>query len=176
MSILTGPEISSAIECGGIVIRPFSYSQLGPNSYDVRLSPELLVYSPSHHLDWKELPDDGIPVRIGDTGCLLLPGHLYLGCVEEWIESRDYVPKIDGRSSAGRLGMRVHATAGVGDIGYRGRFTLEIDVVVPVKIYPRILCAQVSFETVVGRVIPYCGKYQDANEIQPSRVWREANS
>ena len=50
-------------------------------------------------------------------------------------------------SSLGRLGLIVHATAGFCDPGWKGTLTLELNNLtrVPIKLYPGLLIAQLSF-------------------------------
>lgn len=104
----------------------------------------------------------------------LRPGFLYLGRTVERIRAEGFVPVIDGRSSAGRLGLFVHVTAGRGDDGFNGTFTLEIVVVEPLLVYPwphelsRLI--QVSFIPVVGERSPYKGRYQSQEWTTASRL------
>jgi dCTP deaminase len=81
---------------------------------------------------------------------------------------------IEGRSSIGRLGIRIHATAGFGDIGFSGNWTLEIDVVQPVKIYAGIEICQIFYHTTLGGLTKtYKGKYQGSKLPLPSAIWKE---
>jgi dCTP deaminase len=111
------------------------------------------------------------------TGWLLTPGVLYLGSTKECTAGNRYVPSIDGRSSIGRLGIRIHATAGRGDVGFEGRWTLEIDVVQPVWLEPGVRVAQISWQTVEGHIEELyntTGKYVDsASGVIPSRLFKE---
>ena len=84
-----------------------------------------------------------------------------------------YVPILSGRSSTGRLGINVHATAGYGDIGFNGYWTLEIFVIHPIVIYPNVEICQIYFNTVQGDVSLYDGKYQNNLGIQASEIWKE---
>jgi hypothetical protein len=67
----------------------------------------------------------------------------------------------------------VHVTAGFGDIGFCGQWTLEISVIKPIKIYSRIECCQIYYNTIHGDIINYNGKYQKAKEIQGSKIYQE---
>lgn len=87
---------------------------------------------------------------IPETGMVLYPGIHYLGSTNERTIVNGFVPKIDGRSSIGRLGLSVHITAGFGDNGFDGTWTLEITVEEPLKIYPNEEICQISFETACG--------------------------
>lgn len=170
--ILTGYKIEWAIENGDIEIDPFNTKQLNPNSYNVRLHSTLLCY-------WQETLDmrkkmKTFTIEMDDKGLLLQPGVLYLGSTVETIGSDQYVPIIDGRSSVGRLGINVHATAGYGDLGFKGTFTLELSVVQPIKVYPNVQIAQVRFQAVHGYPsTKYKGKYNNQTLPRPSGLWKE---
>jgi dCTP deaminase len=170
--ILTGYKIEWAIEHGYIDIDPFNVKQLNPNSYNVRLSPELVCYCPGE-LDMKKKMKT-FSIKMDEKGFLLKPGILYLGATVETIGSDQFVPIIDGRSSVGRLGINVHATAGYGDLGFKGTFTLELSVVQPVMVYPNVQIAQVRFQAVHGYPsTKYKGKYNGQTLPRASKLWRE---
>ena len=83
---------------------------------------------------------------------------------------------IEGRSSIGRLGLFVHVTAGFGDVGFAGYWTLEMFAVQPVKIYPGVSICQIFYHEISGDVEEYkSGKYQNNSGIQPSLLYRELN-
>jgi dCTP deaminase len=130
----------------GIIIEPFNYKNLGPNSYDLHLSNELLIYEDSI-LDVKKKSNIK-KIEIPQEGYILQPGELYLGSTVEYTETKNFVPRIDGKSSIGRLGICVHITAGLGDVGFCGNWTLEITVIKPTKIYPNIPICQIYYETI----------------------------
>lgn len=67
------------------------------------------------------------------------PDELYIGNIVERVSTDKYISAVDSRSSIGRLGVLIHATAGFGDIGFDGNYTLEIFCVKPVRIYPDML-------------------------------------
>jgi len=84
------------------------------------------------------------------------------------------VPMIEGRSSIGRLGLFVHVTAGFGDVGFCGYWTLEMFAVQPVKIYPGVQICQLFFHQIHGDITEYSSeKYQHNRDIQPSMLFRE---
>lgn len=99
---------------------------------------------------------------IPEQGCVLLPGIGYLGHTLETVESKIFVPVIDGKSSTGRLFLSIHATAGFGDCGFKGQWTLEISVINPVRVYAGMRIGQLRFHEVRGEIQPYSGKYQDS--------------
>jgi len=171
--ILSAETIKKAVETGEIIIKPFNQEQLGPNSYDLRLHNELVVYE-THNLDMKkELPTKRI--LIPHNGFELQPGTLYLARTHEWTATDCYVPMLEGRSSVGRLGLSVHITAGFGNLGSSGYWTLELSVVQPLMIYPEVKICQVYFLTVEGAKKLYTeqNKYRHADDIQPSMLWKE---
>lgn len=105
---------------------------------------------------------------------LLFPGNLYLGRTVEHTSTNRYVPMLEGRSSVGRLGLFIHVTAGFGDIGFSGYWTLEIVPTIPVRIYPGVQICQIYFHTICGKADLYTGgKYQNNTGIQPSMLYKE---
>jgi dCTP deaminase len=152
--ILSDSEILLAIDRGEIIIEPFVREKLGSNSYDVHLSSHLATYD-TDILDAKshntvthfEIPPEGI---------ILQPGTLYLGSTYEYTESHMHVPFLEGKSSTGRLGIDIHATAGKGDVGFCGYWTLEISVTMPVRVYAGMPIGQLIYYPVMGQTInPY---------------------
>lgn len=169
--ILTGNEIRSQLG-RNIRIDPFTESQLNPNSYNLRLHDELLVYE-EIVLDMKR-PSRFGRLTIPPEGLVLQPHRLYLGRTMEYTETRNLVPMLEGRSSIGRLGLFVHVTAGFGDVGFCGYWTLEMFAVQPVRIYPGVQVCQIFYHTLQGDVTEYSsGKYQHNKDIQPSLLFRE---
>jgi dCTP deaminase len=169
--ILTGTEIQSRIG-GDIVIEPFNERQLNPNSYNLRLHNELLVYE-EIVLDMRR-PNRYRRYEIPPEGFVLHPNQLYLGRTAERTETHNLVPMIEGRSSVGRLGLFVHVTAGFGDVGFCGYWTLEMFAVQPVRVYAGVEIAQIFYHTVEGPVTEYASeKYQGNRDIQPSLLFKE---
>lgn len=166
--ILFDSEIKRAMGDGDIIIDPFIPENLGVNSYDVRLGSNLLVYKRLTGGDYRYLDmrkkNNTRTLAIPEGGMVLEPEQLYLGHTVESVGTRGrYVPHLEGRSSVGRLGMTVHVTAGFGDCGFEGSWTLEIVVVHPLKVYAGERIAQVYF--LEGKGVPeklYAGKYRDA--------------
>ena len=165
--MLTGKEILKNMENGNIVITPFNINQLNPNSYNVTLNSELLVYD-CDVLDMKK-PNPTKKVVIPEEGLVLEPNKLYLGRTNEYTETRNLVPCIDGRSSVGRLGLFIHVTAGFGDVGFKGTWTLEIQCIQPIKIYPNVEIGQLHYELVQGECTEYKGKYLNQVDATPSK-------
>src|SRR3569623_1356293 len=128
--ILSDKRILEEIEKKTIIIQPYSREKLGSNSYDVHLGKTLAVYKDSV-LDAKK--HNGIEyLDIPEEGFVLQPTQLYLGVTFEYTETHAHVPFLEGKSSTGRLGIDIHATAGKGDVGFCGHWTLEISCNIPV--------------------------------------------
>ncbi len=171
--ILSGQEIRRRVG-GDIRIEPFREEQLNPNSYNLTLHDELLTYE-EVILDMRKANR----VRrhtVGPEGFVLQPHTLYLGRTAERTETHNLIPMIEGRSSIGRLGLFVHVTAGFGDVGFCGYWTLEMFAVHPVRIYPHVQICQIFYHAIVGDFIPYrSNKYQHNHDIQPSLIYKELN-
>ena len=148
--ILSDTKILEEMKRGTIVITPFNRKYLGSNSYDVHLGKTLAMYDDEildakahnkiHHF---EIPKEGI---------LLVPSKLYLGVTEEYTETHRHVPFLEGKSSIGRLGIDIHATAGKGDVGFCNTWTLEISVRQPVRIYASMPIGQLIYFVIDGDV------------------------
>ena len=169
--ILTGKEIQNRMG-KDIFITPYDEKQLNPNSYNLRLHNELLLYT-SFPLDMKK-PNPTRKLQIPEDGLLLEPNNLYLGRTLELTETHNLVPMLEGRSSIGRLGMYVHVTAGFGDVGFKGYWTLEISVISPLRIYPGVPICQIFYHTLEGEIVEYSsGKYHGNTDIQPSFLYKD---
>ncbi|NLX76999.1 MAG: dCTP deaminase [Clostridiaceae bacterium] len=169
--ILSGLEIKKHIG-REIIIEPFDEKCLNPNSYNLRLHNELLVYE-ENVLDMKK-PNKTRRIIIPEDGLILEPGILYLGRTLEYTKTEGYVPMLEGRSSVGRLGLFIHVTAGFGDVGFSGYWTLEIHCIQPIRIYPGVEICQIYYHTIEGDYEKlYKGKYQNNAGIQPSMMYRD---
>ena len=170
--ILSGLAIRDEIRKGTIQIDPFDEKRLNPNSYNLRLHNKLLVYR-EEILDVKK-PNACEFITIPSEGMVLDPGRLYLGRSLEYTRTDGFVPMLEGRSSMGRLGLCVHVTAGFGDVGFAGYWTLEIHAISPIRIYPEMELCQIYYHTILGDYVPYrTGKYQNNTEVQPSMAWKD---
>lgn len=177
MSILTGPEIRRIVErtkawklCDrepplpSISITPFDPDSCGPNSYDIRLADTLLVYEDCDFLDMHEKRNT-VESVIPPEGKILFPGRVYLASTIERTATAGLVPYLEGRSSVGRLGIFIHATAGRGDDGFGMDnpdgcpWTLELSVVQPVRVYAGVRIGQLTYYTLEGERKAYSGKY-----------------
>lgn len=169
--ILSGKEIKSRLN-EDIIIKPFNLAQLNPNSYNLRLHEELMVYDESE-LDMKRKHKTK-KIIIPEEGFVLQPGTLYLGRTVEYTKTENCVPMLEGRSSVGRLGMFIHITAGFGDVGFSGYWTLEISCIHPIRIYPNVEICQIFYHTIEGDYTKYhSNKYQHNRGIQPSMLYKD---
>lgn len=148
--ILSDERILEEIEKGTIKIEPYNRQCLGSNSYDVHLGKWLATYKEHlldakkhNHIDYFEIPEEGY---------VLYPNVFYLGATLEYTETHAQVPFLEGKSSTGRLGIDIHATAGKGDVGFCGNWTLEISVKQPVKVYKGMPIGQLIYFPVEGNV------------------------
>jgi len=174
--ILSDQKILQEIEKGTIVIEPFDRQYLGSNSYDVHLGKHLAVYEAAE-LDAKKhntIRHFDIP----EEGFVLQPGTLYLGVTQEYTETHQHVPFLEGKSSTGRLGIDIHATAGKGDVGFCNTWTLEISCVHPVRIYEGMPIGQLIYFPVDGTVENAYNKKENAKytsrTVKPveSMMWK----
>ncbi len=169
--ILSGEEIRAQLGTN-IIIDPFHEAQLNPNSYNLTLHDELMVYE-EVELDMRKA-NRVRRMTIPSDGRVIQPNQLYLGRTVERTETRNFVPMIEGRSSIGRLGLFVHVTAGFGDVGFRGYWTLEMFAVQPIRIYPGVPICQIFYHDIRGPIVEYVSdKYQDNTDIQPSLLFKE---
>jgi dCTP deaminase len=199
MSILLGHRIEKEIKSGGIFAEPFVKENLSINSVDVTLSNKLVTYVKleiykdmsgnycleldhsskgylkDRCLDMKR-ENETFELTIPEEGLVLTPGILYLGSTNEKIGSDKFVPMYEGRSSMARLGIYSHISAGFGDLGFKSNWTLEINVVHPIKIYPNIRIGQVFFHEVdlpedMSILQKYKGKYDKQVGPQSSKAY-----
>ena len=148
--ILSDAKIREEMRRGRIVIRPYRSSCLGTNSYDVHLGPYLAVYRDGA-LDASR-PNPVEEFRIPKAGYVLVPNQLYLAVTEEYTETHGFVPFLEGKSSLGRLGIDIHATAGKGDEGFCNYWTLEMSVKLPVRVYAGMPVGQLIYFEISGHV------------------------
>ena len=168
----TGQKIIEEIKSGNIVIKPFNKKYINPNSYNLHLGNELYVYE-DLIIDSKK-KNNVKKIIIPKTGLLLQPNVLYLGRTKEYTESHNCIPMLNGRSSIGRLGITIHVTAGFGDVGFKGTWTLEIFCLKPVVIYPNMEICQICYFPAIGKQdIVYNGKYLGQIDAVPSRLYTE---
>ncbi len=169
--ILSGLEIKKSLN-KNIYIDPFKEENLNPNSYNLSLHNELLVYT-NPVLDMQQ-KNSTKKLIIPKEGLELSPRTLYLGRTIEYTKTLNLVPMLEGRSSIGRLGLFVHITAGFGDVGFKGYWTLEIFAVQPIRIYAGVPICQIFYHTIQGNFKEYQnGKYQNNTSIQSSMLYKD---
>jgi dCTP deaminase len=171
--ILSGEAIRANLGAN-IVIEPFEEANLNPNSYNLTLHNELMTYE-EVVLDMRKA-NRVRRMSIPDEGLVLNPSQLYLARTVERTETHNLVPMIEGRSSIARLGLFVHVTAGFGDVGFCGYWTLEMFAVQPVRVYPGVPICQIFYHEIAGDITEYASdKYQHNHDIQPSLLFKELN-
>lgn len=166
--ILSDKRILEEIEKGTIVIHPYNRDQLGSNSYDVHLGKMIAVYKDKildakkhNEIEYIEIPEEGF---------VLQADQLYLGVTAEYTETHSHVPFLEGKSSTGRLGINIHATAGKGDVGFCGHWTLEISCKIPVRVYAGMPVGQLIYFPLEGDVeIKYDSKKNAKYSNQPNK-------
>ncbi|APU21281.1 dCTP deaminase [Actinoalloteichus sp. GBA129-24] len=169
--ILTGQEIANQVDQNRITISPYARSRCTTNSYDLALGRRLVYYT-EEVLDPRREP--GYEVReIPDEGYVLDQGEFVLAETVERFGSDHYVPEIHAKSGTARLGLFVHVTADLIDLGFVGQSTLQLYATLPVRIWPGMLIAQVTFWVPKGRIRLYGGKYQHADGPQISRSYED---
>lgn len=176
--ILSDTRILEEIANGSIKIVPYQRDCLGSNSYDVHLGKYLATYT-NTELDAKK-HNTIEHFEIPEEGFVLQPHVFYLGVTEEYTETHAHVPFLEGKSSTGRLGIDIHATAGKGDVGFCGNWTLEISVKQPVKVYAGMPIGQLIYFPVDGEIevkynqkknAKYSGQH---NKPVESMMWKNA--
>jgi dCTP deaminase len=169
--ILSGNEIKRQLG-KNIFIDPYEPNRLNPNSYNLSLHDKLLVYD-TPILEMKK-PNPVKELVIPEEGLVLEPGKLYLGRTAEHTRTEGFVPMLEGRSSIGRLGLYIHVTAGFGDVGFSGFWTLEIHCVQPIRIHAGVEICQIYYHSIEGEYDKYVSnKYQDNKEVQPSMLYKD---
>lgn len=169
--MLSGSRIKEELN-KTIFITPFSEKHLNSNSYNLTLGKRMLVYR-DLVLDMKQ--ENAVKeIIIPDDGFILVPGELYLASTNENTYTTNYIPRIEGRSSVGRLGLFVHITASLGEAGFNGHWTLELTCVKPLRIYADVPICQIYFCEIDGDH-DFCNsqKYQNSKVAMPSQLYRE---
>jgi dCTP deaminase len=185
-SVLSDGTIRRLVDSGRIMIKPFDATLVQPASIDLRLGDSFRVFH-NHRvtaIDLREVPtnltEEVKPAS--DEPFVIHPGEFCLGRTLEWVElPDDLVARVEGKSSLGRLGLIVHATAGFVDPGWHGHLTLELSNVTkfPILIYPGMKVVQINFMRMSSPVLkPYGSaglhsKYQGESGPMASRYYQE---
>jgi dCTP deaminase len=151
-SVLSDGTIRRLVDAGRLVVEPWDPSLVQPASIDLRLGDSFRVFH-NHRASAIDLRDPPTnlteEVRIApDEPFVIHPGEFCLGRTLEWVElPDDIVARVEGKSSLGRLGLIVHATAGFCDPGWKGTLTLEFNNLtrIPIKLWSGLAIAQLSF-------------------------------
>lgn len=168
--ILSGSKIREEIN-KSIFITPFDENKMNSNSYYLTLADHLYIYN-EETLDMKnDYKDSMTRIDIPDEGLVLNPGKLYLGSTVERTHTTKYIPIIEGRSSTARLGLFVHVSAGLGEAGFDGHWTLELSCVQPLRIYSGIPICHIYYNVIDGYA-DQCKntKYQNSTDAEPSKI------
>lgn len=180
-SVLSDGTITRLVEEGRIKIDPWDPALVQPASVDLRLGDTFRVFH-NHRvtsIDLRQPPEnltEEVKVADGDS-FVIHPGEFCLGRTLEWVElPDDIVARIEGKSSLGRLGLIVHATAGFCDPGWQGTLTLELNNLtrVPIKLYPGLLIAQLSFMTLDAPAVRPYGSAELGSHYQGQREATES--
>lgn len=157
-----------------IVITPLikPEEQFGPTSVDLRLGTDFQVMQRTNltHLDLVKDPADLQQdiqkymkhVKVKPTEPFVLhPGEFALASTLEFVRiPLDLAARLEGRSTWGRLGLQIHATAGFVDPGFVGALTFELSNVsnVPLPLYPGVRISQLCFFDSTKTNLPYAEK------------------
>jgi dCTP deaminase len=150
--LLSDRDLQAEIAAGRLALDPFEPGLVQPSSIDVRLDRMFRVFNNVKytHIDPSIQQDDlttAVETPAGEP-FVLHPGEFVLGSTLEVVTlPDDLAARLEGKSSLGRLGLIVHATAGFVDPGFKGTLTLEITNLtrVPIKLYAGLPIAQLSF-------------------------------
>ncbi len=151
--VLSDRSIAEALATGRLSIDPIGEDAVQPASLDIRLDRHFRVFRNHRdaYIDVRESAEDlteGLSVE-DDEPFVLHPGEFVLGSTVERVRlANDLVARVEGKSSLGRLGLLVHATAGYVDPGWDGQLTLELSNVatLPIRLYYGMKIGQLSFQ------------------------------
>lgn len=159
--ILVDKQILKKVSSGTLGIDPFHADRIQPNSYDVSLSPNFVIFRDdcTTELDVKDEKTYTCGVVMKCRGSITLkPGEFVLGETLERVRLPDnIVASIEGKSSLARLGLQIHQTGGWIDAGFAGTITLELYNVNsrPIKLYAGMPIGQLVFFKTKHCAIPY---------------------
>jgi dCTP deaminase len=182
VSVLSDGTILEFVQAGRIKLDPWDPEMVQPASVDLRLGDSFRVFH-NHRasaIDLRHPPEnltEEVIVSGTDESFVIHPGEFCLGRTLEWVElPDDIVARIEGKSSLGRLGLIVHATAGFCDPGWQGTLTLELNNLtrVPIKLYPGLPIAQLSFMTLDRPALRPYGSPELGSHYQGQRAATES--
>jgi dCTP deaminase len=166
--ILTGEAIRQAVAAGRIVVEPFDDARVEPNAYGCTLGDVLLEYEPGE-IDARR-PLRSIEHAIPPEGFVLQAGRFYLGSTAERIGGMDCASELYGNVSAALAGIFVQTSAPLGHTGAAIRWTLEIVVAQPVRVYAGCRLVKVCFWSNHGEPTPYSGRYVGSDTVVSSKI------
>lgn len=180
---LSNKDITKSIKNKEIKISPFKNNQIGSVAYDLRLHHNFLVFQ-NHStaaIDVKKPFDVTQKVKIRKNGWFVVhPGEFILASTYEKIElPNNLIGILEGRSSLGRLGLIVHATAGMVKPGFKGHLTLEMSNIskLPIKLYPGMRIAQIAFAQMKSsaniKESEHTKRYLNQDPPTPSKIWKD---
>lgn len=172
--ILRREKIIQEVKDEKIEIIPFSESMVNNNSYTVKLGTKLLYYT-SDVVD-TALKNPVEEIDIPETGYILEKGKFYVGHIDEYIGSDYYVPILHGISEIAKMGLFIHVTANLIDIGNHCNFSLQLVPTENIKVYIGMSIAQISFWKVRGRIKLYKGKYKGVRGPASSQSFKHAGN
>lgn len=167
--ILTGKKIHEEVCSKNIILEPFSVENITTNSYDIALGDTLIRYTSKTIDPQKQTSYE--TVKIPESGFVINKGEFYLGASAERIGSTKYVPILHAKSGTARMGLFVHVTADLIDIGSIGNVTFQLYATLPIILYPGQKIAQMSFWKTYGEIVLYQGKYQNSTGPQVSKTY-----
>ncbi len=176
-------DIFAAIQSGDLVIDPYNEEYVSGATVDLTLHTDFLVFrtGSTTHIDVKQPFDvtEKVQANSEDNSIVIHPGEFLLGSTAEKVGlSRKLAGVLEGRSSLGRLGLIIHATASMIKPGFSGYLTLEISNIshLPVKLYAGMRIAQLALhELKTPARVGYSGsdKYQEQDTPTASRIWHD---
>lgn len=183
--ILSDRDIKKALKEKRISVDPLFPNALQPASIDLHLGKDFLVFTTKEHvcIDPKE-PIDHMMEKVtidAKRQFVIHPGEFALGMTYEIVGvADDMVGRLEGKSSLGRIGLIIHATAGYLDPGNKLKMTLELHNIssLPIKLYYKMPIAQMSFTPLSSPAEhPYGkkrlgSKYFGAMKPQASQFWK----
>lgn len=176
-------DIFNAIKSGDLSIDPYNEAHISGATIDLTLHTDFLVFRTggTTHIDIKEKFDvtEKVKANPDDGSFVIHPGEFLLGSTAERVGlSNKIAGVLEGRSSLGRLGLIIHATASMIKPGFSGYLTLEISNIshLPVKLYAGMRIAQLALhELKTPATTGYSGanKYQEQDTPTASRIWHD---
>ncbi|RAM53197.1 MAG: dCTP deaminase [Hapalosiphonaceae cyanobacterium JJU2] len=183
--ILSDQDIITAINKGELQVSPLNQEFIQPASIDLTLCSTIRIFDlqNTEYIDIKEWIDPSKEVELEKDGAFLLrPDDFILGATVENITLPSYLAaRVEGRSSLGRLGLMIQASAGYISPGFSGSITLEIKNIsrIPLKLYVGMRIVQIIFEVMSSPALNPYGhpnsnhKYQYQNKPTSSKIWKD---